>query len=139
MGDPSPGDLVARSGVRVPVRALSWRFSRSSGPGGQHVNTSDTRVELLCDLSVLEGPDDLVARVVERLGTEVRVVAASERSQLANREEAVRRLMARIDASTVRRRQRRPTRPSRGAVEARLEDKRRQARRKADRRSRPDE
>jgi ribosome-associated protein len=123
----------------VPARALSWRFSRSSGPGGQHVNTADTRVELLCDLRQLAGPPDLVTLVRERLGDEVRIVAASERSQRANRAEAERRLLARVDAATRRRPTRRPTRPSRGAVEARLEEKRRQSQRKALRRARPDE
>ena len=134
MSDPPSGDLVANSGIRIPPRALSWRFSRSSGPGGQHVNTSDTRVELLCDLTEIDGPPDLVELVRERLGDNVRIVAASKRSQLANRQEAIRRLLSRLDTAAKVDRPRRPTRPRKGAVEARLQDKRRQARRKADRR-----
>jgi ribosome-associated protein len=138
-GGPAPEDLVARSGVRVPARALSWRFSRSGGPGGQHVNTSDTRVELVSDLTHLAGPEEVVARVRERLGDEVRVVAASERSQRANREEATRRLLRRIEAASRAPRPRRATRPTASSVEARLEEKRRRSRRKADRHPRFDE
>lgn len=113
---------------------MEWRFSRSSGPGGQHVNTSDTRAELICDLSRLEGPDHLVTRVREKLGDEVRVIASAERSQLANRRAALARLTERLDAATVRPRTRRPTRPSKGAVAARLDEKRRLSQRKASRR-----
>ncbi|MGO9198615.1 MAG: peptide chain release factor-like protein [Acidimicrobiales bacterium] len=134
MSDPAPGELVTKSGIRIPQRALSWRFSRSSGPGGQHVNKTDTRVELTCSLAEVEGPAGTVERVRERLGAEVRVVAASERSQLANRAEAARRLMARVDSAARTKRPRRSTRPSKGAVEARLEEKRHQSQRKAARR-----
>lgn len=139
MSDLPPEGLVTKSGIIVPPAALSWRFSRSSGPGGQHVNTSDSRVELICRLDELGGPAALLERVRERLGSEVRVVAASERSQLANRREATRRLLSRLDNAGRTERPRRATRPSRGAVEARLEDKRRQARRKAERRPSLDE
>jgi ribosome-associated protein len=129
------GPLLARCGIVVPPQARSWRFSRSSGPGGQHVNTADTRVELICDLDEIAGPREVVELVRGRIGPVVRVVAANGRSQLANREEAERRLLVRIDAAATRRRPRRPTRPSHSAVEARLEDKRRRARRKAERRA----
>ncbi|HLI44088.1 MAG TPA: peptide chain release factor-like protein [Acidimicrobiales bacterium] len=129
------GPLLARCGIVVPPQARSWRFSRSSGPGGQHVNTADTRVELICDLAEIAGPQEVVELVRERLGPVVRVVAANGRSQLANREEAERRLLTRIDAAATRRRPRRPTRPSHNAVEARLEDKHRRSRRKAERRA----
>lgn len=131
--------LRTRSGIVVPPSALSWQFSRSSGPGGQHVNTSDTRVELSCDLSKVNGPPVVVDLVRERLGSQVRIVAANGRSQHANREEAARRLVVRIDAAATRRRPRRPTRPSRSAVESRLEDKHRRSRLKAGRRVDPDE
>ncbi|MHB1987857.1 MAG: peptide chain release factor-like protein [Acidimicrobiales bacterium] len=126
-------------GLRIPQRALTWRFSRSSGPGGQHVNTSDTRVELLCRLDEITGPGDVVALVRDRFGAELRVVAASERSQLANRREAMRRLVSRIENSTRTARPRRATKPRRGAVEARLEDKHRRSRLKAERRSATDD
>jgi ribosome-associated protein len=134
MSDPPSGELVTKSAIRIPQRSLSWRFSRSSGPGGQHVNKTDSRVELMCDLAEIGGPTDSVRRIRAKLGDEVRVVAASERSQLANRQEATRRLMSRLDNAARAPRPRRPTRPTRGSVEARLEDKRRQSKRKADRR-----
>ncbi|MHB8246051.1 MAG: alternative ribosome rescue aminoacyl-tRNA hydrolase ArfB [Acidimicrobiales bacterium] len=139
VGELTPGELTGVSGVRIPQRALSWRFSRSSGPGGQHVNTADTRVELICDLNEIEGPSDVLARVRGKLGDDVRVVAASERSQLANRQEALRRLVSRVDASAKVERPRRATRPGKGAVEARLQEKRRQGERKAARRPALDE
>jgi ribosome-associated protein len=72
--------------------------------------------------------------VQARLGDELRIVVSSERSQLANREEALRRLASRLEAASKRPRVRRPTRPSRGAVEERLSDKRRTAQRKSSRR-----
>ncbi|MGO9558999.1 MAG: alternative ribosome rescue aminoacyl-tRNA hydrolase ArfB [Acidimicrobiales bacterium] len=134
MSDPAPGELVTKSGIRIPQRALSWRFSRASGPGGQHVNKTDSRVELTCDLAEIDGPADSVRRIRAKLGEEVRVVAASERSQLANRQEATRRLVTRLDNASRAPRPRRATRPTRGSVEARLEEKRRQSQRKADRR-----
>src|ERR1039457_3428874 len=87
-------DLITPGGITIPSAALSWRFSRS---GGQYVNTADTRVELLCDLEAadLEGP--VHDRLVGALGSEVRVVCASERSQLLNRRTALSRLATRLD------------------------------------------
>ena len=70
-------------GIFVPESALSWRFMRSSAPGGQHVNTSSTQVELRCDLTLVRGRDADVARVRERLGDEVRLRASDHRSQVA--------------------------------------------------------
>jgi ribosome-associated protein len=128
------GDLVTPGGLRVPAAALEWRFSRSGGPGGQHVNTADTRVELICDLRALAGPPGRVERARARLGGKVRVVAATERSQLQNRRAARQRLAERLDDAARSVPLRRPTRPSRGAVEARLEAKRHVAQRKAGRR-----
>ncbi|HTW97554.1 MAG TPA: peptide chain release factor-like protein [Acidimicrobiales bacterium] len=127
------GDLVSGGGLHLPAAALTWRFSRSAGPGGQHVNTSDTRVELLANLVRLEGPVESVGRVHEHLGAELRIVASSERSQLQNRLEARRRLAARLDAAARPRTQRRATAPPRSAVEARLREKHATAQRKAGR------
>jgi ribosome-associated protein len=126
--------IVTPNGISVPAAALTWRFSRAGGPGGQHVNTSDTRVELVCDTTAIEAPDYVRARVIESLGAEVRIVAAGERSQWRNRQVALERLAVRLDRAAVRRPPRRATRPSRGAVEERLSDKRRQSARKSDRR-----
>jgi ribosome-associated protein len=127
------GDLVTAAGLRLPAAALSWRFSRSAGPGGQHVNTSDSRAELIADLLRLEGPPATVERVRGALGDELRTVASSDRSQLQNRLAARRRLAARLDAAARPRRRRRATFPPRSAVEARLRAKRATAERKASR------
>jgi ribosome-associated protein len=137
----APGDdgLVTPGGIRIPAAALTVRFSRAGGPGGQHVNTSDTRVELVCDLERAELEAELLERLTSRLGPQVRIVAAASRSQLQNRQAARRRLAERLDAAARPRRGRRPTRPSRAATEERLADKRRTSERKAQRGWRPDE
>ena len=120
--------------LQIPEAELSWRFSRSSGPGGQSVNTTDSRVELSFD--VLRSPSlgpTLRARAVERLGERlndgVLTIAAEEhRSQLRNRQAARERLAEVLRAATSPPPPpRRPTRPSRGARERRLDSKRRDA------------
>ncbi|MDP9432800.1 MAG: aminoacyl-tRNA hydrolase [Actinomycetota bacterium] len=137
-----PGPLRVRS-VTIPESELIWRFSRSSGPGGQSVNTSDSRAELLFDVagSAALGPV-LRARALQRLegrlADGVLSVASSEqRSQLRNREAAEARLVAILtDATAPPAAPRRPTRPGRGAVERRLAAKRRRSDVKATRRHR---
>ena len=116
----------------IAASELSWRFSRSGGPGGQHANTADTRVEVRFDIagSPSLGPRQR-ARLQERLGDEVRVVADDERSQARNRELALERLCARLAAALRVDRPRRPTKPTPASVQRRLEAKRRQASRKA--------
>ena len=132
-------DLVTSRGIVVPANAMTWRFSRGTGPGGQGVNTTDSRVELVADLTQVAAPSEQAAERLRRiLGDEIRIVAAAERSQLRNREAALRRLAERVDAAARPRRPRTPTRPTRASVRRRLETKRRRARTKADRR-RPDE
>lgn len=130
----------------VPAAELLERFSRSSGPGGQSVNTADSRVELLFDVArspSLTGPARARAldRLAGRLVDGVLTVAASEyRSQLRNRQAARVRLAALLrEAVAPPPPPRRPTRPSRGARERRLADKRRRASTKRLRRSAPDE
>jgi ribosome-associated protein len=137
MGD-DEGWLRVSGSLRIPEAELVWRFSRSGGPGGQHANTSDTRAEVRFDVagSPSLGPRQR-ARLLEVLGAEVRVVAADERSQARNRELARKRLAERLAAALRVDAPRRPTRPSRSSVERRLGDKRRQAERKAARRSPP--
>lgn len=122
----------------VPLAELVWRFSRSGGPGGQHANTSDTRVEVRFDVagSPSLGPRQR-ARLLDRLGPDVRVVVSDERSQLRNRELALQRLAQRLAEALRVTTPRRATRPTKGGIERRLEGKRRQADRKATRR-RPD-
>ncbi|MEU8068353.1 alternative ribosome rescue aminoacyl-tRNA hydrolase ArfB [Micromonospora sp. NPDC048169] len=125
----------------LPAAELRERFSRSSGPGGQGVNTTDSRVELSFDLggspSVPEAlRERALARLAGRLVGGVLTVTASEhRAQLANREAARERMAALLrDAVAPPPKARRPTRPSRGAKERRLAEKKRQSQRKRDRR-----
>jgi len=134
--------LPVTGSVAIPRTELSWRFSRSGGPGGQSVNTSDSRVELRFDLAATEAlPEHLKARALSRLGSRlvdgaVVVTASEHRSQLQNRRAAEARLVALLaDAVAAPSRPRRPTRPSRGSVEARLAAKRRRSQRKQDRRA----
>lgn len=122
--------LEIRPGLTVPEAELSWRFSRSSGPGGQSVNTADSRAELTFDLArSVAVPAGAKARALERLAHRLvdgrlTVAAEAERSQLQNREAARRRLADLLrDATAPPPRPRRPTRPSRGAKERRLETK----------------
>ena len=129
MGDMS-GPYLIRGSVSLPEAELLWRFSRSSGPGGQHVNTSDTQVELRFDLANTEAlPEVWKARALERLAGRlvdgVVVVRASEhRSQWCNREAAAGRLAARLaEASAPPPKARRPTRIPRGVNERRLREK----------------
>jgi ribosome-associated protein len=134
------GDLVVSSRLVVPASELRWRFSRSSGPGGQGVNTTDSRVELLFDVATSSAlspflRDRAVDRLGDRLVDGVLTVTASEhRSQLRNREAAAARLVSILRGAVAPPASaRRPTKPSRGANERRLEDKKARARRKADR------
>ncbi len=122
------GDLVTPGGIVVPERAISWRFSRATGPGGQGVNTADSRVELVADLTELVAPEPVAERVRAVLGDSIRIVARAERSQLRNRQAALQRLAERLDAAARRRPPRTPTRPTRGSVQKRLETKRRRSR-----------
>ena len=124
-------DLVVTPSLRIPARELSWRFSRSSGPGGQGVNTTDSRVELGWEpgTSVALAAvalERLQARLAGRMTDGVLVVTASEfRSQLRNREAARMRLAALVrDAVAPPAATRRATRPSAGQRRRRLEDKR---------------
>lgn len=130
-----PEVLRVSSGLTIPMAELRWRFSRSGGPGGQHANTADTRVEVRFDVagSPSLGPRQRT-RLLDRLGPEVRVVAADSRSQARNRDLALERLAVRLAAALRTTAPRRATRPTKAAVERRLEAKRRQADRKAARR-----
>ena len=133
------GSFTTPGGLLVPARALTWRYSRSGGPGGQHVNTSDTRVELVCDLLACDFVDWVGELIVKQLGAEARVVSSASRSQLQNRRTAVNRLAEMLDVAATPPKSRRATRPSRGARQARLNDKRQAGDKKASRAWRPDE
>lgn len=124
------GPLRVSNSVVIPEAELNWRFSRSSGPGGQHVNTTDTRVELRVDLSTTTALSDTQrARAIERLGDRLHdgvvTVAASEyRSQLRNREAAAERMTELIrSAIAPPPRARRATKPSKRAKQRRLDAK----------------
>jgi ribosome-associated protein len=120
---------------RIDGRELQWLVSRSGGPGGQHANTSDTRVEVRFDVasSPSLGPRQR-ARLLERVGPVVRASAADSRSQARNRELALERLRDRIARGLAIERPRRPTRPSRSARAARVEQKRHRSQQKQQRR-----
>jgi len=119
------GVLRVTRGLAVPLDELEWRFTGSGGPGGQHANTSNTRVELRFDVasSPSLGPRQR-ARLLERLGPTVRVVASDSRSQSRNRDLATERLAAKLAAALAVERPRVPTRAKRSAKQARLTDKR---------------
>lgn len=134
-------DLPVRGSVVVPARELRWRFSRSSGPGGQSVNTTDSRAELSFDLGATEALGSALrtralAALADRLVDGVLTVVAGEhRSQLQNRRAARERLAAVLrEATAPPGRPRTPTRPTRAARERRLAAKRRRGQLKARRR-----
>lgn len=129
-----PGMLVIQSGIAVPAAELQWRFSRSSGPGGQGVNTADSRVELSWNLAETAAlPPALKARALERLSGRlvdgVITIAASEhRAQLRNRSAAEARLAALVrEAIAPPPRARRATKPTKGSVERRIAEKKRRS------------
>ena len=139
-------DLIVTRALVIPGPELRERFSRSSGPGGQHVNTTDSRVELSFDLANSPSvPEWLRTRMLERLGPRlvngVLTIAASEqRAQLQNRAAARERLAALLrDAAAAPPPVRRATKPSRGAKERRLSAKKRRGVTKRNRRASPDD
>jgi len=125
------GDLVVNRRVTVPAAELHERFSRASGPGGQGVNTTDSRVELSFDVARSAAlPEDLRERALQRLAGRlvdgvVTVVASEHRAQLRNRAAAAQRLVELLAAAVAPDPpKRRPTRPTRGSQRRRLEGKR---------------
>ena len=141
-----PGPLVVTSAWSVPEAELAWRFSRSSGPGGQSVNTTDSRAELSFDVArALSVPEHLRERALTRLASRlvdgvVTVAASEQRSQLQNRETALERLAQLLrEAVAAPPKQRRATRPTRGSKERRLEGKRQRSQLKRSRGSRGDD
>src|SRR5882724_9419935 len=120
--------LVVSRSCRIPLDELEWRFTGSGGPGGQHANTSNTRVELRFDIagSRALGPRQR-ARLLERLGTVVRVVASDERSQSRNRALALDRLRDRLADALHIEAPRHATRPTRAAKQRRLDSKRKRS------------
>ena len=112
--------------VAIPVSEIDLRFSRSSGPGGQHAQKSETRVEAIFDVEASSALTPAQkARVIRKAGPVLRAIAQDERSQLRNRELAVERLVESLREALRVPRRRRPTKPTAAARQRRLEQKRR--------------
>lgn len=131
--------------LSIPVSELQFRYSTSSGPGGQHANRAATRVTLVFDVAHSPAlPDDvrrlLLRRLVTRLDKQgvLQVQVQDSRSQHRNRETAVSRFQALLVAALIKPKKRRPTKPSRAAKERRLTNKKKQGQKKRDRRQRWD-
>jgi ribosome-associated protein len=122
-------------GVSIPRAEIVLRASRSSGPGGQHANVTDSRIEASFDVAASPSlNEEHKARIIARAGPRVTAVAQDARSQSRNRELAVERLRRRLAAALAVPRSRRPTKPSGAVKQRRLETKRRQSERKRARR-----
>jgi ribosome-associated protein len=124
-----PGESirVTRS-VVLPLSDVDFRTSRSSGPGGQHAQKTETRVEALLDVERSEALTEAQKRrVLERAGPVLRAVAQDERSQSRNRELALERLVGQLREALRVPRRRRPTKPSQQSIERRLDEKRRRS------------
>jgi ribosome-associated protein len=129
--------MTTHSEAQVPGSELVFRATRAGGPGGQHVNTSSTRVELWWDVSASPSiSDDQRARVIAKLGNRIdstgqlRLVSSGSRSQLQNRREVTERFHRLIAQALVVPRKRKKTRPSKAAKERRLQSKRIQGHKK---------
>ena len=133
MVDPT-SDLFVTDDLTIPATELQWRFSRSSGPGGQSVNTSDSRVELVWDP---RGSHVLTAQQRHLLRTAFVVTASEHRSQLQNRQAARHRLARKVASALAPRKRRRRTRPTGASVTRRLDAKRKRSAIKASRRRPP--
>jgi ribosome-associated protein len=134
---PDDSRIVITANVTIPVAELEFRASRSGGPGGQHVNTSSTRIELWWNAarspSLTAGQRERVlSRLRSRLTEdgELRVVASDTRSQARNRALTIERFQALLAKALAVRKRRKPTRPPRAARERRLAEKRKQSERK---------
>ena len=135
-------DLIINESLTIPLTELRFRFARSSGPGGQHVNRSETQVELLFDVanspSLSQAQRD---RLTGELGTRIdsesilHIVSSSSRSQHKNRQEAISRFARLLRHALRRRKIRRRTKPSLAARQRRLDFKRRQSLKKSARRA----
>jgi ribosome-associated protein len=131
---PGPNVLEITLHLRLPISELDYRASRSGGPGGQHVNTSSTRIEVWWDVAGSPSlTDEQRVQLLERLGPRLdstgrlRLVSSGSRSQLRNREDVTERLQAVVAAALAVRKKRKATRPSKAAKAARLEAKKRRA------------
>jgi ribosome-associated protein len=134
-----PGPLQITRSLALPLAEIELRTSRSSGPGGQHAQKTETRVEAVFDVGASATLSDAQKRrLVAKVGPVVRAVAQDERSQWRNREIALERLAAAIAGGLRRQRPRRPTAPTKASRERRLEAKKRRAQTKRLRRDTTD-
>ena len=138
---PEPEALVVTPTVRIPVSELELRAITGSGPGGQHVNRSATRVVLRWNVRSTKALSDeqrtrVSAKLASRLDGEgaIRIVAGEFRSQQQNRRAALERLVAIVERALIVHKTRKATKPTRGAIERRLTEKRQRAHTKRDRR-----
>jgi ribosome-associated protein len=123
-----PDSIRVTRSVVLPVSEVELRFSRSSGPGGQHANTAETRVEAILDVEATSALTDAQKRrVLAKAGPTLRAIAQDERSQWRNRELAVERLVEQLREALKVKRKRVATKPSAAARERRLEQKRRRS------------
>ena len=143
---PPDDPLSIAPGLDMPLAELEYRASRSGGPGGQHVNTSSTRVEVWWDITRSPAlSEEQRSRLLNRLATRLdsvgrlRLVSSGSRSQLRNREEVTERLVRLVAEALVIPKRRKRTRPSRAAKAARVDAKRRRGATKRERRRRPEE
>ena len=126
--------LFIKPNLRIPVSEIIWRFNPSGGPGGQHANKSNTRVEAELVLAQLTEIDDQTkSLLIRKLGATVRVVEDSTRSQNRNRNRALQRIEKILISALHVEKKRKPTKPSRSSNERRLEVKKRRSNLKADR------
>jgi ribosome-associated protein len=124
-------ELKIDESLSIPLSEIELRASRSSGPGGQHANVTDSRIEAVFDVVASQVlSDDQRDRLVNRLGPRIDAVAQDARGQARNRELALKRLAEKIAIGLHVERERRPTRPTRSAKERRLESKRRTSQKK---------
>ena len=129
MADMAGESIRVTRTVELPVSEVTFRTSRSSGPGGQHAQKTETRVEAVFDVERSQAlTDTQKRRVVNRAGPVLRAIAQDERSQARNRELALERLVTQLREALRVPRKRRQTKPSKAAVERRLEEKRRRSR-----------
>jgi ribosome-associated protein len=136
MEDPMP---LGRHAT-IPLGEVAVRASRSSGPGGQHANVTASRIEASFDVAASQSlTDEQKHRIIARVGPRVTAVAQDARSQTRNRELALERLRARLEAALAVQRRRRPTKPTAASKRRRLEAKRRQSERKQTRRAPSDD
>ena len=127
--------LVVNRGLSIPLSEIELRASRSSGPGGQHANKTESRIEAVYDVTKSTAPTDSQrAKILNKHGAFVRATAQDERSQLRNRDLALTRLGMRIADALIVRRNRVATKPSRAAKQRRITAKKARAQTKAARR-----